>query len=81
MDFWNFVDFWTVGIQKVPHFNMDTQSSIESISWGIKTVVEYGCARSSRSESGLVGVAFINTRFKPLHAFDRKKIQWFCSVK
>ena len=27
--FLNFVDLWTVGIQRVPHSNMDTQSSIE----------------------------------------------------
>ena len=36
-------------------------------------VVEYGCARSSRSASGLVGVAFMYTRFKSLHAFHEKK--------
>ena len=41
-------------------------------------VVEYRCARSSRLESGLVGLATMYTRFKSLHTFDGKKIQWFC---
>jgi hypothetical protein len=48
------------------------------MSWDIKMVVEYGCARSSGSDSGLVGVAFKYTRFKPLHVFGGKKFQCFC---
>ena len=40
-------------------------------------MVDYGCARSLRSESRLVGVAFMYIRFKPLYAFDGKKFNDF----
>ena len=55
------------------------------ISWGIKTVIEYGCARSSRSENQFFGLTFMYTRFKPLHAFDENKnlilYLWIKSLK